>query len=267
MIRNDIGFFKWVFLIILYILLPVVTIMLFVVAILQKTIPFMIFYALVIVFVILLVWLSREDKSKGGKVCNCSSQDDKQVSKIIINSKTEYKPEIIDSSLLKLSDKTPNPQNDERRYLIFTKEAYDNLCKSIGWGYQTRKNKVEQGGVLVGRVQQYKNEIYAIVENSLLADTKGSPAFVEFTSEMWADMQEKLSEINEKKVLDKKLFIIGWFHTHPNSLPVFMSGTDMNTQRLNFSQDWQVSLILNPHTKSHGAFFGLKAMEGKIVVN
>ena len=91
------------------------------------------------------------------------------------------------------------------------------------------------------------------------------PAFVEFTKEMWRDMQNELTILNEKRDKDMKLVILGWFHTHPNNLSVFMSGTDMETQRLNFPLDWQVSLVMNPHKDIFRVFFGKNAKEGVIV--
>jgi proteasome lid subunit RPN8/RPN11 len=184
--------------------------------------------------------------------------------KIKINNKAVYKPEIIDAPY-NLAGRGANLQNQKRRYLILTKEALEELRYSVEWGKRTRKNQVEQGGVLVGRVLQYKDEIYNEIKHILLADTKGSTAFVEFTPKMWADMQERLSEMNEKLSSETQMVITGWFHTHPNNLSVFMSGTDMRTQCLNFFQDWQASLVLNPHTKKLRVFFGAKATDGKII--
>ena len=181
----------------------------------------------------------------------------KPTPKITINSKTNYSPTIT-SKPFDFQGKTPNPQNAERRYLIFTKESWGELQGSIDWGMHTHRNRVEQGGVLLGRAYKYKNEIYNFVKRVILADTKGSPAFVEFSNKTWAQMQDELSRINEKLGTSEQIFITGWFHTHPNGLSVFMSGTDQNTQQLNFNQDWQASLVLNPHTHEYEAYFGYK---------
>ena len=185
--------------------------------------------------------------------------------KITINSKSEYNPKIINKPYT-FHDKMPNPQNDVRRYLIFTKESFGELQGAIDWGMHTRRNRVEQGGVLLGRAYRCNNEIYNIVKHIVLADTNGSPVSVEFSSNTWAQMQDELSCINSRLALDEQIFITGWFHTHPNGLNVFMSVTDKNTQRLNFNQDWQVSLVLNPHTQKYEAFFGERNDSGRIVV-
>ncbi len=183
---------------------------------------------------------------------------------IVIKKKTQYEPEWVDQPF-SFTGKTPNPRNDGRYYLILRPYAMKKLNQSLDWGTKTTRNQVEQGGILLGRVARYQNEVYNFVEDILLADTAGHPAFVEFTNKIWADMQHRLTQLNMQRETSGQLVIVGWYHTHPNGLSVFMSGTDMGTQRLNFSQDWQVSLVMNPHTNNRGAFFGEKATAGKIV--
>ncbi len=186
--------------------------------------------------------------------------------KIVINSMSEYKPEKLNEEFY-FEGKMPNPQNDERYYLIFGEFAFKKLKDFLDWGIRTERNCVEQGGVLLGRISYFENEIYCFVKDVLLADTIGNPVFVEFTRQMWASMQDELAEINMSLEKEEQLIIVGWFHTHPNGLPVFMSGTDMNTQRLNFSKRWQASLVVNPHTDKYRVFFGERAIEGKMVLS
>ncbi|MDR0918192.1 MAG: hypothetical protein LBM93_02930 [Oscillospiraceae bacterium] len=186
------------------------------------------------------------------------------IPKITITSRKEYSPTILQTAF-DFKGKTPNPRDDERYYLLLTKSAVENIKKSLDWGHKTKNNQVEQGGVLLGNVCRYKNEVYSIVIDILLAATTGNPVFVEFTNAMWADMQDRLDEKNLNRSRNEQLVILGWFHTHPNNLSVFMSGTDMTTQRLNFSQEWQASLVMNPHTNDMKAFFGHSATNGKIV--
>ena len=54
---------------------------------------------------------------------------------------------------------------------------------------------------------------------------------------------------------------IGWWHTHPNALPVFMSSTDMSTQHLKFFKPHDYSVVLNPHRMIWKAFVGNNAVE------
>lgn len=185
--------------------------------------------------------------------------------KIVITGKSEYKPSLLDAPF-HFSGKTPNLQNVTRHYLIIEKLALIKLKNALDWGSITTRNEVEQAGILLGRAAIWGNEIYSFVEDILLAETFGNPVFVEITCEMWADLHNKLSELNT--LLDEKvpLVLVGWFHTHPKNLSVFMSATDMITQRQNFSQEWQASLVLNPHTNKYRVFFGSRATEGKVVL-
>lgn len=184
--------------------------------------------------------------------------------KIVINRKTSYEP-ALRSEPFDFLYKVPNPRSNDRRYLILADHAYKKLKHTLEWGEKTHRNCVEQGGILLGNVCSYHNEIYCFIEDVLLAETHGDPVFVEFTNRMWAEMQDRLTEINASMKDGEKLVIVGWFHTHPNDLAVFMSETDMDTQRLNFSQKWQVSLVMNPHTNKYRVFFGADAREGKVV--
>ena len=52
------------------------------------------------------------------------------------------------------------------------------------------------------------------------------------------------------------LRVVGWYHTHPNGLDVFMSGTDRDTQRALFPGAAQFALVLNPHRRLWRAFRG-----------
>jgi proteasome lid subunit RPN8/RPN11 len=185
--------------------------------------------------------------------------------KIVITNKSEYVPRGLDRPL-DFPGKQPNPRNNYRRYLIIGKRALKKLKDSLDWGQKTKRNVVEQGGVLLGEVAYHGNEIYNLVRDVIFADTSGSSVFVEFTRAMWSEMQDGLARLNETLDERKRLVIVGWFHTHPNDLPVFMSGTDINTQRLNFSLDWQASLVMNPHSNKFRAFFGGRATEGKVVL-
>jgi proteasome lid subunit RPN8/RPN11 len=75
-------------------------------------------------------------------------------------------------------------------------------------------------------------------------------------------MIDKLDLINEDNQEDE-LQVIGWYHTHPGRLSVFMSGTDLNTQSKMFSMVWQFAIVLNPQKQLWRAFSGSKAKECK----
>jgi len=184
------------------------------------------------------------------------------IPKIKIFSQQVYEPVRVDPES---RGKLHQDYGSDPLLLIFKSNSCEKLKGYIGWGHQTSANRVEQGGILLGSVCRYKNEIFSFVEDCVLANTRGSAAFVEFTPNMWSTMQQELDNLNAQKDKENQMAIIGWFHTHPNGLSVFMSGTDQDTQDKNFSQDWQVSVVLNPHKMKLRAFFGKEIRDGRIV--
>ena len=222
------------------------------------------------------IFIKNDDSKMKSNSLQKNSDDEKLVSnKDLFQNNSKLQIKIIGKSIFKpVQRDAPFPitgvNNSVRGdsavgYLIFNDYSINKLKSALDWGCLTCRNQVEQGGILLGTVSLYKDTVYCFAEDILLAKTKGMPAFVEFTNEMWKDMQNELIVINEKKNNSEKLVIVGWFHTHPNNLSVFMSGTDMETQRLNFPLDWQVSLVMNPHKNVFRVFFGKDAKEGNIV--
>jgi proteasome lid subunit RPN8/RPN11 len=49
--------------------------------------------------------------------------------------------------------------------------------------------------------------------------------------------------------------VVGWFHSHPG-LGVFLSGTDLRTQRDCFGAEWQIAVVLDPQRREIGVFAG-----------
>lgn len=197
-------------------------------------------------------------------------EDEEQSSKtkpprIVISGGSNYEPEVLES-IPPFPIPAAGSSRHDGGYLILGFLAHQKLKKSLDWGKRTRRNVVEQGGILLGRAMRYRGTFYSLAEDILFAQTEGTPAFVELTHSMWAEMQNSLGKINAARSSQDRLVIIGWFHTHPNGLDVFMSGTDMHTQRLNFSADWQVSLVMNPHRNKYRVFFGSDAVEGRLVI-
>jgi hypothetical protein len=51
------------------------------------------------------------------------------------------------------------------------------------------------------------------------------------------------------------LTILGWYHSHPGH-GIFLSGTDLNTQRLSFNKIWQIAIVYDPLRHEIGYFYG-----------
>ena len=179
-----------------------------------------------------------------------------------------YKPKELNNSIeFDFFEKyTSNTYNSESiNEIIISNEARKTIFEHISWGIDTERNSVEQGGLLIGHCYLDKNstKIIGIAKQAIVATTaKGSMAYLEFDHSTWKLMMDKLDTINEDNQ-DSELQVIGWYHTHPGRLSVFMSGTDLNTQRKMFSKDWQFAIVLNPQKQIWRAFSGSEAKESQ----
>jgi proteasome lid subunit RPN8/RPN11 len=136
--------------------------------------------------------------------------------------------------------------------------AFQAILDHIEWGNRTRDNVVEQGGLLLGDAFRDPDTglIYAIAEQSISGKLAiGTSSYLEVTHETWKEMLDYVDS------LDTDLQVIGWYHTHPNNLDVFMSGTDQATQSRLFGTDWQFAMVLNPHRKIWRVFYGADSRE------
>ncbi len=180
----------------------------------------------------------------------------------ILETKPGYKPEVG----IKPQFETVYPsicRNKISDHLIFIQpNAFWKIVLHIGWGRKTIKNSVEQGGILLGRViRDSKGRLFGIVEEAVPGESAtGSGAYLEMSYETWKSIIEQADPFLENHP-DKKMTIIGWYHTHPNDLDVFMSGTDRATQEHVFSQEWQFAVVLNPHKKIWRVFRGVESEE------
>ena len=156
------------------------------------------------------------------------------------------------------------------RLLVFRPHASNKLFKKIGWlRTDFPDNRNEQGGILIGRYIKNAEGIpvQAEVLEILVAKTESRfPGYIEWDAMEEIRLQRQFFDIKEKlefsdSELENEVSIIGWWHTHPNGLPVFMSGTDMETQRQKYFKPEKYSVVLNPHRGIWRAFAGRDAVE------
>ena len=138
----------------------------------------------------------------------------------------------------------------ERPLLYISEQAEKEIKKHISWDKKTSANVNEQGGILIGK--PFLGIVECVIPGEL---SQASAAYLEMGTETWG----KMLDVYDENYKDKGLFVIGWFHTHPNSLSVFMSFTDMGTQRGFFNQDWHFSIVLNPHRRLIACFNSVNA--------
>ena len=152
----------------------------------------------------------------------------------------------------------PNLWDVKTPVLVFTENAERTIKKHISWGKKTRENVYEQGGILIGRPFSLPGGgVLGLAEHAIPAVlSRASSAYLEMGTETWM----RMLNIYDAQYKDKGLNVIGWFHTHPNSLPVFMSATDMGTQRTFFYQNWHFSAVMNPHQHLLACFCSAQAV-------
>lgn len=155
---------------------------------------------------------------------------------------------------VQLRNENINP--DEDYILLITRTAQKDIFDFIHWGdHKTGINKVEQGGLLAGSYffSPSSGKRICIVERAFPVDTAiGTPSYWEASAEDWHKTFAAMDRYSRET--GRELFSLGWFHTHPNLLATFMSGTDRRTQMEVFNDEANFALVLNPHTGSWKAY-------------
>ncbi len=192
-----------------------------------------------------------------------SSQSPKKAKFEIKESKAPYSPAARKKTDLQIVYAFNSDFRREQNYSLeyefyLTMNAFEVIKYHIGWGRQTHENVVEQGGILLGHAFRNPDTgvVYAIAEQAIPGRLAiGSPGYLQVTHETWKEMLDDVDR------LGTQLQVIGWYHTHPNDLNVFMSGTDRTTQKRLFGNDWQFAIVLNPHKQIWRAFYGADSRE------
>lgn len=162
---------------------------------------------------------------------------------------------------VQLRNENINP--DEDYILLIARTAQKDIFDFIHWDdHKTRINKVEQGGLLAGSYffSPSSGKRICIVERAFPVDTAvGTPSYWEASAEDWHKTFAAMDRYSRET--GRELFSLGWFHTHPNLLATFMSGTDRRTQMEVFNDEANFALVLNPHTGSWKAYRGRNVLD------
>ena len=154
--------------------------------------------------------------------------------------------------------------------LVIDQNATASLYRNIGWlNDHYPPNRKEQGGLMFGMLIRdiYGEPVQGEVTHILMAETNCRyPGYIEWDAmeeirlqQIFFDLKDEMEKKDPEAAKD--FVILGWWHTHPNDLPVFMSGTDMGTQRLKYNKPCKYSLVLNPQRGVWKAFVGKEAVE------
>ncbi len=106
----------------------------------------------------------------------------------------------------------------------------------------------EQAGILCGQAFLDSDQLYIDITSAFPAETANSPAHFSFHETSWERIWSQLQTVDP---------ILGWYHSHPR-LGIFLSATDLRTQKLYFAEPWQVAIVMDPVSSQFGIFSGAK---------
>jgi len=173
--------------------------------------------------------------------------------------------ESLKTKLQTLMNNNPESKKSYANYeLEFEEAAIKQIYRHIGWGKRTIKNKVEQVGFLIGKIEYDKqnNIVSGIVEQNISED------LIFYEAGDLRNTKKKLMYL--KSIIQKKLKadvpleaskIIGWYHTLVNNSPVVVSERDKRIQKQICNEDDLFIVIFNPHKQLWKAYFGQESIE------
>lgn len=161
------------------------------------------------------------------------------------------------------------------RMLVYTPYAAKKQLKVIGWRRDDfPENRKEQGGWLIGKyiLDSSGIPVQGEVTDVLEAKTECRfPGYIEWDAMEEIRLQQTFFQLKENLAKTdpegaEQLKVLGWYHTHPNNLDVFLSSTDMETVRLKYYKPEKYSVVLNPHRGIFRAFAGGNAIEVPVIM-
>jgi proteasome lid subunit RPN8/RPN11 len=161
------------------------------------------------------------------------------------------------------------------RMLVYTPYAAKRQMEIIGWRRDDHpENRREQGGWLIGKyiLDPAGTPVQGEVTHVLEAKTECRfPGYIEWDALEEIRLQQTFFQLQEElaktdPITAEQLTVLGWWHTHPNALDVFLSSTDMETVRLKYYKPEKYSVVLNPHRGIFRAFAGRNATEVPVIM-
>lgn len=180
-----------------------------------------------------------------------------------LNVSNEFIPESADTPLFENKIcSSSSPANGRNGKIFFMPSALKDLDEHISWGQNLRENLVEQGGYMLGNVYRdsLTGTLFAIVLRLVpVYGAEGTPTYLYMGTDASFDATIRENEIIQEN--NNSLRRVGWYHTHPGSLSVFMSGTDRKTQTKCYYNEWQFAVVLNPQKQIWRGFRGKEVTE------
>lgn len=168
----------------------------------------------------------------------------------------------------RLNAKCDNYKSGSSNYLLYIlKDAANAILSFIEWDKHTEHNHTEVCGFMIGHhyYDESKDTYFTEVESIITVPTDMSTeVYLQLSTDSMFAIEQALDAYNADHNTDCKF--LGWFHTHPNSLPVFMSSTDLITQTRYFSDDLGYAIVLNPHKLYWKAFRSVSCVDVKCMM-
>ncbi len=168
------------------------------------------------------------------------------------------KPDITSESLQKLSRKLTFV--DVIKVLTLSLSEPVVLIKKITKDkiyHQLAQNKVEMGGLLVGKVYSKESLTKGIVAIHI-HDAYLSEDFHSTSTSL--TMYQGIWQIANKQAEKERAFVVGWYHSHPNT-GAYFSHTDQRTQKNFFNHEYSLGLVVAPYSNQEKWFRGKKSKE------
>lgn len=163
---------------------------------------------------------------------------------------------------------TPRETDPSALKVLFRESAVRDIWSSIDWGMSTSRNRTEQGGALVGNFcdaapeGSASREVWVEVVHAIPCQQPetSQSEFLVMSAENWLEMENIRCRNNLRDGTDYVL--VGWYHTHPGTLPTGFSGTDYNTHSAQFPFDYSIGAVFNPHRQIWSVFYGPSCRAG-----
>lgn len=149
------------------------------------------------------------------------------------------------SSLLWKTEQEEAGQIDHGLKIFITQPAYLRICAHAGSDLDN-----EVGGWLAGKhcIDRQVGTSFIVIDTVLPGEhVEQGPAHLTFTGDSQIAMHNHLANHLPSKV------ILGWYHTHPK-MGVFLSQWDVWLHQNFFPEEWQVALVVEPHSSTGGFF-------------
>ena len=108
-------------------------------------------------------------------------------------------------------------------------------------------DRLEVMGLMLGQVFDHEGQKYGMVRDVATTDLEASSVRVRFRRDGFERLFTSLEDQGYGYI------VLGWYHSHPGH-GVFMSPTDVETQRSMFTAPYHSAIVIDPVNKEIGAF-------------